>query len=505
MAGHFRDGAAAIRQPFCVYSADERLVAYNRAFADLHLLPDGKCLLYPGIAFQEIMQWRKETGFFADAPHQDRASGDEYKLVLGDVIYQLADGRWMFVDNTPLPDGRLACIWSDITAVKEAERQLWELTRSLHRSQDHLYRAQRVAHVGSIERDLRSGAATWTPETYEIFGRDPNLQPPSREEAPKLFHPADRARYRAVMAAGESGEAAPPAAFRVLRPDGDIRWVHHESEVVMDEAGKPWLRVGIFRDVTEIHAYQEKQNALQAELLARERLSAIGSVTEHVARELRDPLSTIKYSLVLLDGGDTAKSPASERAIGRIERSTERCNQIIGDLLEYSHSSPLRRRSHGIDDWLREMVAGFSVEKPVSLRLDLRAPAVADLDPVQLRRALGHILENALQAVVENETATRPPRIVLRSRLKGNEVEVTVLDNGPGMAAEALDRAFEPLFSTKRFGTGLGLTIARQIIEQHGGTAELASRIGRGTSARIRLPLAACAIAGSGRPFAGAA
>jgi PAS domain-containing protein len=224
MGDHFRDGAAMIRQPFCVYGADERLAAYNQAFADLHLRPDGACLLYPGIPFQEVMEWRRESGFFAGASHEDNLStSHEYKLRLGDVIYQLADGRWMFVDNTPLPDGRLACIWSDITAVKEAERQLWELTRSLHRSHDHLYAAQRVAHVGSIERDLRTGAVVWTPEMYQIFDRDPAQPPPTRDEAPKLFHPEDRARYRAVMAAADEGTPAPPAEFRVVRPDGRIR------------------------------------------------------------------------------------------------------------------------------------------------------------------------------------------------------------------------------------------------------------------------------------------
>jgi hypothetical protein len=63
MGDHFRDGAAMIRQPLCVYGADERLVAYNQAFANLHLLPDSSCLLYPGITFQEIMEWRRQVGF----------------------------------------------------------------------------------------------------------------------------------------------------------------------------------------------------------------------------------------------------------------------------------------------------------------------------------------------------------------------------------------------------------------------------------------------------------
>jgi PAS domain S-box-containing protein len=507
MADHFRDGAAAIRQPFCVYSAEERLVAYNQAFADLHLFPDGTCLLYPGIAFQEIMAWRGDTGFFAEtSQHENGSAGDEYKLRLGDVIYQLADGRWMFVDNTPLPDGRLACIWSDITAVKEAERQLWELTRTLHRSQDHLYCAQRVAHVGSIEHDLRTGQVTWTPAMYEIFGRDRDTPAPIRDEAPKLFHPEDRGRYRAVVAAADRGEAAPPAEFRALRPDGGIRWVHHESEVVLDDAGKPWLRVGTFRDVTEIHEYQEKQKTLQEELLARERLSAIGSVTERLARELRDPLSTITYSLFTIKGDASRQTASSDRALGRIERSTARCNQIISGLLEYSHSSPLRRRSHGIDEWLREVIASFEIEPSVRLELDLQAPVMAEIDPGRLRRALSHVLENAVHAAAEaSDTDDRAPRVVLRTRLREAEAEVAIIDNGCGIAQETLDRAFQPLFSTKRLGTGLGLTTARQIVEQHGGKIELTSRIGEGTTALLRLPITACALAESNSEIPSAA
>jgi len=497
MAEHFRDGAAAIRQPFCVYGADERLVAFNQAFADLHLLPDGSCLLYPGIAFQEIMEWRGETGFFADDPHRhDDTAAHEYKLRLGDVIYQLADGRWMFVDNTPLPDGRLACIWSDITAVKQAERELHELTSVLHRSQEHLYRAQRVAHVGSIERNLRTGHVTWTPEMCEIFNRDPADPPPTREEAPKLFHPEDRARFRAVMSAADRGEVAPPAEFRVVRPDGEIRWVYHESELSFDDAGKPLLRVGTYRDVTEIHEYQERQKALQAELLARERLSAIGSVTERLARELRDPLSTITYSLFLMKGDAERQAETAERALGRIERSAERCNQIISDLLEYSHSGPLRCRPHDIDDWLREAVGGFAFDPAVKIAFELAASAAVEIDPGRLRRALGYILDNAAEAAGAAASDERAPVVVLRTRLADNRAEIAIVDNGGGMAEEGLARAFEPLYSTKRFGTGLGLTTARQIVEEHGGTLDLASCVGEGTTALICLPVAAARSAG---------
>jgi PAS domain S-box-containing protein len=489
MAVHLRDGVAAIRQPFCVYGADEKLAAYNHAFADLHRRADDSCLLYPGIPFQEIMEWRREAGFFAEMPqHECDGAESKYKLPIGDVIYQLADGRWMFVDNMRLPDGRLACTWNDITAIKQAERQLWELTQTLHRSRDHLYYAQRVAHVGSVEYDLRTGIVSWTPETYEIFGRDPALPPPCFEDVPKLFHPEDRSRFRATIAFDPN----PPGEFRVLRPDGSIRWVRREAELIRDEAGKPRLRIGTYRDVTEIHDYQEKQKALQAELLARERLSAIGSVTERLARELRDPLSTINYSLFLINGEEGSRTVSANRALGRIERSTARCNQIISDLLEYSHSEPLRCRAHEIDDWLREVVISFAAEPALTFELDLKAPGTVEIDPGRLRRALGHLVENAIEAASE-EHEGRSPGVTLQTRLEDGYAKIAVIDNGRGIAKEVLDRAFDPLFSTKPLGTGLGLTTARQIVEQHGGTVELTSDASQGAVALIRLPLAGAA------------
>jgi PAS domain S-box-containing protein len=501
MSAHFGDGVVAIRQPFCVYAADETLVAYNQAFADLHRRADGSCLLNPGIPFQEIMEWRRGTGFFAETP-QPECDGAEnkYKLPLGDVIYQLADGRWMYVDNTRLPDGRLACSWNDITAIKRAERQLWELTQTLHRSRDHLYYAQRVAHVGSIEYDLRTGIISWTPETYEIFGRDPALPAPCFEDVPELFHPEDRARFRATIASDPN----PPGEFRVLRPDGSVRWVRREAELIRDEAGQPWLRIGTYRDVTEIHDYQETEKALQAELLARERLSAIGSVTERLARELRDPLSTINYSLFLIKGEESCQTVPANRALGRIERSTARCNRIISDLLEYSHSEPLRCRAHEIDDWLREVAMSFAVDPALSLELDLDAPGTLEIDPGRLRRALGHLVENAVEAASEQHDG-RLPVVTLQTGLEGGYVKIAVIDNGPGIAMEVLSRAFDPLFSTKRTGTGLGLTTARQIVEQHGGTVELSSRMGEGAIALMRLPLAGAAAASGNADVAVAA
>jgi PAS domain S-box-containing protein len=491
MGDHFSDAVAAIRQPFVVYDAEERLAAFNAAFSDLHREPDGIPVLRVGMSFQELMEWRMRTGFFA-AGSSGRAdpAHAEYRLAKGDVVYQLHDGRWMFVDNCCLPDGRLACTWSDITAVKEAERQLWQVSESLRQSQDHLLRAQRIAHVGSIERDLRTDTLRWTAEMYQIFGRDPDLPPPTREQVLDLLHPEDRPHYQEKLRTSERGLATAPSEFRIVRPDGMVRWIYHESEVFFDEAHQPSLRVATYKDVTEIHAYQEQEHALQAELLAKERLSAIGEVAATVTHELRNPLSTIRNTLCLIREAAGASAVPSQRQLDRIERSIDRCNRITADLLEFSRLGPMRSRACELDAWLREFAAEAPGQGEVPLILDLRAPGVlVALDRSRFRRALGHLVNNAVQALAEASAPIAEPRILLRTRRRGRQVECVVEDNGPGMTAADLARAFDPLFSTKMFGTGLGLPIVKQTIEQHGGDIVLSSILGAGTLVRIYLPV----------------
>ena len=490
ISDHFSDAVAAIRQPFVVYDAAERIAAYNPAFSDLHRHPDGSPVLYPGIAFQELMEWRMRTGFFASGSHGDSgAAPAEYRLVKGDVVYQLRDGRWMFVDNCSLPDGRLACTWSDVTAVKEAERRLWQVGDSLRHSQDHLLRAQRIAHMGSIERDLKTNAVRWTAEMYQLFGRDPALPPPTRDQILGFFYPDDRARYQDEMRAAEQGRPTAPAEFRIVRPDGTVRWVYYESEVYFDDSGKPALRLATYKDVTEIHAYQDQQRALQAELLAKERLSAIGEVAATVTHELRTPLSTIRNTLCTLKEAAVAGRAPEPRQIDRIERSIERCNRITADLLEFSRLGPLRCRNHDLDAWLRELAAEPLAPGGIAIVLDLHAAdVIVGLDPGPFRRAIVQLVNNAAQALAEAPSPVANPRIVLRTRARPDAVECSVEDNGPGIAPEDLTRAFDPLFSTRMYGTGLGLPIVQQIVDQHRGKIELTSTPGIGTRACVCLP-----------------
>jgi diguanylate cyclase (GGDEF)-like protein/PAS domain S-box-containing protein len=138
------------------------------------------------------------------------------------------------------------------------------LAERLRRSADHLARAQRTAHTGSIEQDLRTGAIKWSGETYRIFGLDPNLPAPAGKAFLDLIHPDDRAAcetpgpsHQTVASCGLHDVPRVDRRFRIVQPGGAVRRVHHESELVMDQRGEAVRWIGTYRDVTEAFEAEE--------------------------------------------------------------------------------------------------------------------------------------------------------------------------------------------------------------------------------------------------------
>jgi signal transduction histidine kinase len=257
----------------------------------------------------------------------------------------------------------------------------------------------------------------------------------------------------------------------------------------------------------QIHAHDELVSAradkleaerarLEAEtkLLKVQRLAVLGQVTGAVAHELHAPLIAIRETLAALKEIVADSGSDLEKPVARMERSIERCERMSSDLLEYTSARELQPTSVGFDQWLGEVIAKQDISGPVKLSTELRAGnVVASFDPERIRRVLADLVENACQAVSELPSYYER-RVVVRTGIAPGMVVLTVADTGPGIAPENLERIFDPLFSTKSFGTGLGLPIVKQIVEQHGGTIRIDSEVAHGTRVRICLPLAADAL-----------
>lgn len=231
----------------------------------------------------------------------------------------------------------------------------------------------------------------------------------------------------------------------------------------------------------------------EAELLQKERLSVLGQLTATVAHELRNPLSAIRNTLFTLKELAAGAGLKLDRQVARMERSIERCDRIISDLLEYTRTRELNRTAVRFDHWIEEVTAEQNIAPPVALALELDADAAAvPIDPDRMRRVIINLVENAVHALAELPP-DREKRITLRTEAVDGELVLTILDTGPGIAPETLERIFEPLFSTKSFGTGLGLPTVKQIVNQHGGMIAVDSTAGQGTRVSVRLPLATAA------------
>lgn len=226
----------------------------------------------------------------------------------------------------------------------------------------------------------------------------------------------------------------------------------------------------------------------QEELLKKQRLAVMGQTIGTVGHELRNPLAAVRNSLFMIgDLGREADVDLS-RPLSRVERSVKRCENIIAELLDYTRIGDLELEPTAFDNWLDEVLRDQPTPAGIAVEYDLQAGGIElPLDDDRFRRVLINLHDNACQAMDQNNA--QDACLAIRTAVVGDALEIRFCDTGPGMTRDVLDQIFEPLFTTKTTGVGLGLPAVRQIVEQHGGTIEFVSAVGEGTTALVRLPL----------------
>jgi signal transduction histidine kinase len=253
----------------------------------------------------------------------------------------------------------------------------------------------------------------------------------------------------------------------------------------------------LVRSVTERYRHAEAQRREQERIaLVRERFSRVGEVSAGVAHAVRNPLHGLLNSVALLRPKVAGDRRAEEtlslmaEALGRIESVTAR-------LLSLTHDGPLQIVSCDVDTLVQGTLKLVTppAASMATVRAELGAPGEAPLDPDRFTEALTNVVDNAIQACRDGGTVT------VRTSLQEASVAVDVIDSGKGISPENLKNVFDPFFTTKAVGegTGLGLALARRIVEEHGGRLSLGSEPGRGTTVRILVPRHAAVAPGEAR------
>ncbi len=223
----------------------------------------------------------------------------------------------------------------------------------------------------------------------------------------------------------------------------------------------------------------------QREMSQKERLASLGRLSTVIAHEVRNPLMIIKASLHTLRQPDISADAARE-AVGDIDEEVVRLNRIVNEVLDFARPIRFDLSAVNVNALCRESAAAAMASGPGS-RIDLDLdPALSSIttDAERMRIVLVNVLVNARHAVNGNG-----PGVTLSSRASGGHVLLVVADQGAGIAPDDLAQVFDPYFTTKRGGTGLGLPIAKNIVEGLGGTITVSSAAGRGTEIRITLPV----------------
>ncbi len=243
----------------------------------------------------------------------------------------------------------------------------------------------------------------------------------------------------------------------------------------------------------QMHMLKEAQDAL----VSKGRMEQLGQLTATIAHELRNPLGAVRTSTFLIERKIKGKNLGFEAQLARINNGVSRCDNIITQLLDFSRTRPLAARPADLDDWLAKTVEEEARQLPsavaIECTLNLQGHDVP-FDPARLQRAIINLLSNAAEAMVgkgddPSRFETKDPRIVVRTDIVNGFAVIKIKDNGPGISAENLDKIREPLFTTKSFGTGLGLPAVEQIATQHSGRLEVNSKLGAGAEFLIYLPL----------------
>lgn len=231
--------------------------------------------------------------------------------------------------------------------------------------------------------------------------------------------------------------------------------------------------------------------AAHESLIEKERMAALGRLTATVSHELRNPLGTIRGSVFTLSEKVSKNDPVIQRTLERIDRNIKRCDRIIEELLDYTKGDRLQLTQVSLDDWLHRVLD--EMEPPPGHQIDWRLDsgvAVA-IDSDKMHRAVVNVVNNALEAMGSTSAGkeNRLPTLAIASESDGHSALIRILDNGPGILEEDLEKIFEPLFSTKSFGVGLGLPTVRKIVQAHGGEMAIQNHPEGGVQVEIRLPL----------------
>ena len=406
-----------------------------------------------------------------------------------------ADGeyRWFLIRGVPLRDahGKIQRWYGILTDIDDRKRA----EEALKRSEAYLADAQRLAHTGAWAGDATTQPLYWSEEVFRLFGFDPQGGLPHWEQPIERVHPEDRAKFLEAFNRAIQEKRDSEVEFRIVLPDGTVKYVYGVGHPVLDAKGEFAEVVGTVVDITERKRAEEERERLrqlETDLAHINRVSMMGELATSIAHEVNQPLAGIVSNgsaCLRFLAGDQPNLEETREALQDIVRDGKRAGEVIARIRALTNRTAAPREKLDLNEVVREVLAIVKDEarkNSVIIRTEFAEDLSAVFgDRVQLQQVLLNLIINAIEAM--SSVRSRELAIVTRN-VDPDQVQVMVQDSGTGLDRKAMSRMFEAFYTTKNGGMGMGLSISRSIMENHGGRLWATANDGPGASFHFSLP-----------------
>jgi len=372
--------------------------------------------------------------------------------------------------------------------------QAAQMGEDLQESKHHLELTAEAAQLGIWIRDLDTNEIRATEIWRSLFGFS-RSEPLRFSLMLQRIHPDDRDEFNQAASRAVEDAGSYERDYRVVLPDGGLRWISSHGHVEVNDSHKPIRVVGISMDITQRKVAELEAQQQRSELVRLSRVTMLGELSGSIAHELNQPLTAI-----------LSNAQAAKRLLARENADIQEVDEILGDIVDQDHRAgevirrlrlllkegEVQQLPIDVNEVLQQglkLIRNELVNKGVTLvpRFATVMPAVIG-DRVQLQQVLVNLVMNACDAMVDNSPADR--RVEVSTEVPSDSsMMCMVSDLGTGISPEKLEQVFNPFFTTKIHGLGLGLSVCRSIIKAHGGRLWVSNNPERGTTFHFTLPV----------------
>ncbi|MDB4990556.1 MAG: sensory box histidine kinase/response regulator [Myxococcaceae bacterium] len=364
--------------------------------------------------------------------------------------------------------------------------------------------ATRISGIGCWQWNLASGEITWSDELYGMLGL-PKTMAASLDALNSRVHPDDRPLVAARTALALEGGLTEFPAFRIERPNGELRVLQATAELERDASGRPTLLTGALLDVTEQRRAEEARKQLAMQVMRTQKLESLGVVSAGVAHDFNNLLVGILGNAELASA-DSSLSPSTRELMGRVIEASIKAAGLTRQLLAYTGRGHLNMVELDLSSQTLSSLEVLRSSLPRSIVLSstlARELPALEADAEQLQQVIMNLTVNAAESYggaagevhlrtyltnIESEPERTHDLITPSDLVPGRYVVLEVTDQGSGMDRNTLERMFEPFFSTKFTGRGLGLAAVLGIARRHRAVLTVDSRLAEGSCFRVHFP-----------------